>query len=76
MAEKLESLGFGDIVISVKSSNVKLMVESTRLIHQTLPYPLHLGVTEAGLGQAGLVKSAVGSVLYCLMELEIPYAYH
>lgn len=60
MAEKLESLGFGDIVISVKSSNVKLMVESTRLIHQTLPYPLHLGVTEAGLGQAGLVKSAVG----------------
>ncbi|WP_154852289.1 (E)-4-hydroxy-3-methylbut-2-enyl-diphosphate synthase [Cyclobacterium xiamenense] len=57
---------FHDIVISMKSSNTQVMVQAYRLLVQKLdeggfkPYPLHLGVTEAGDGEDGRVKSAVG----------------
>lgn len=56
----LESLDFEDIVISVKSSHVRSMIQTNRLLADMCPYALHLGVTEAGgLGQ-GTVKGAVG----------------
>src|SRR3989339_103159 len=56
---------FHDIVLSLKSSNVKVMVEATRLLvrrmdEEGMDYPLHLGVTEAGEGGDGRLKSAYG----------------
>lgn len=56
----LEEVGFGDIKISVKHSNVPTMVDSYRLLSQTVDYPLHLGVTEAGPPPGGLIKSVAG----------------
>lgn len=56
----LEEAGFEDIVLSLKASDVRLTVESYRLAHQRFPYPLHLGVTEAGLPGQGTIKSAIG----------------
>ena len=57
--------GFGDVVISIKASNTVVMVQSVRLLVQQMDkedmhYPLHLGVTEAGEGEDGRIKSAVG----------------
>lgn len=59
-ASLLENCGFEDIVISIKSSDVKLMIAAYRLLAAKVDYPLHLGVTEAGTERMGLVKSAVG----------------
>ena len=56
----LEKHGFNDIVISVKSSDVKTMVSAYRKLAATVDYPLHLGVTESGTGERGVVRSAVG----------------
>ena len=56
----LEDVGFHDIKISVKHSNVPLMVESYRLLAEQIEYPLHLGVTEAGPPPGGLIKSVAG----------------
>ena len=61
---------FNDVVISVKASNVVVMVETVRLLvkamaDEGMDYPLHLGVTEAGDGEDGRVKSAVG--IGCLL---------
>jgi (E)-4-hydroxy-3-methylbut-2-enyl-diphosphate synthase len=53
-------VGFEDVKISVKASNVALMIEAYRLLADTVPYPLHLGVTEAGPPPAGLVKATAG----------------
>ncbi len=55
-----ESLNFENIVLSVKTSNVPLMIETNRLLSQKVNYPLHLGVTEAGTIQTGILRSAVG----------------
>ena len=56
---------FNDIVISVKASNTRVMVDTVRLLvktmkHEHMAFPLHLGVTEAGEGEDGRIKSAVG----------------
>jgi (E)-4-hydroxy-3-methylbut-2-enyl-diphosphate synthase len=51
---------FHDIVISVKSTNVQLMIEAYRYLSSETNYPLHLGVTEAGTIRVGTIKSAVG----------------
>ncbi|MCD7727243.1 MAG: flavodoxin-dependent (E)-4-hydroxy-3-methylbut-2-enyl-diphosphate synthase [Ruminococcus sp.] len=59
-AKILEELDFYDTVISIKSSNVKTMIESYRLLASQCDYPLHLGVTEAGTERMGVIKSAVG----------------
>jgi (E)-4-hydroxy-3-methylbut-2-enyl-diphosphate synthase len=59
-ARLLEEVDFHDIKISVKHSNVRQMVESYRLLADTVEYPLHLGVTEAGPPPAGLIKSVAG----------------
>ncbi len=56
----LNKFDFDDIVISIKSSNVKLMISAYRLLAQQTNYPLHLGVTEAGTERMGLIKSAIG----------------
>jgi (E)-4-hydroxy-3-methylbut-2-enyl-diphosphate synthase len=58
--QALEAAGFRDIVISVKSSDVKTMINANRLIAAKWDYPLHLGVTEAGTYETGLIKSAAG----------------
>lgn len=56
----LESLDFHDIVISLKASSVKLTIEAYRLAAKTFPYPLHVGVTEAGTTFSGLIKTSMG----------------
>jgi (E)-4-hydroxy-3-methylbut-2-enyl-diphosphate synthase len=57
--------GFNELVVSMKASNTRIMVESTRLLvnymfREDLVYPLHLGVTEAGDGEDGRIRSATG----------------
>ncbi|MDE6401004.1 MAG: flavodoxin-dependent (E)-4-hydroxy-3-methylbut-2-enyl-diphosphate synthase, partial [Clostridiales bacterium] len=54
----LEKFGFYDIVISVKSSDVKTTVDAYRKIASQVDYPLHLGVTESGADERGIVRSA------------------
>ena len=56
----LEDLNFDQIKISLKASDVPLMIAAYRLMAQKVSYPLHLGVTEAGNAKHGIVKSAVG----------------
>lgn len=56
----LEDVGFTDIKISVKHSHVPSMVNAYRLLADTVDYPLHLGVTEAGPPPGGLIKSVAG----------------
>jgi (E)-4-hydroxy-3-methylbut-2-enyl-diphosphate synthase len=56
----LESLDFRDFKISVKSSSVPTMIRAYRMLAARVPYPLHLGVTEAGPPSTGAIKSAVG----------------
>ncbi|MDS0524892.1 flavodoxin-dependent (E)-4-hydroxy-3-methylbut-2-enyl-diphosphate synthase [Clostridium sp. SHJSY1] len=56
----LEELDFYDIVISIKSSDVKMMIEAYRLMSEKCDYPLHLGVTESGTKEKGTIKSSVG----------------
>lgn len=56
----LEKFDFEDIVLSLKSSNVKTMVDAYKLISEKCDYPLHLGVTEAGTKRMGIIKSAAG----------------
>ena len=58
--ELLESLDFHDFKISVKSTHVPTMIRAYRLLSERVPYPLHLGVTEAGTAFAGSIKSAIG----------------
>ncbi|MGO9195817.1 MAG: flavodoxin-dependent (E)-4-hydroxy-3-methylbut-2-enyl-diphosphate synthase [Acidimicrobiales bacterium] len=55
-----EEVGFDDVKISVKASNVPLMIEAYRLASETFDHPLHLGVTEAGPPPAGLLKGTAG----------------
>ncbi|RMF25352.1 MAG: flavodoxin-dependent (E)-4-hydroxy-3-methylbut-2-enyl-diphosphate synthase [Deltaproteobacteria bacterium] len=59
-ARILEDLDFRDIKISIKASSVPLMVEAYRLLAARCDYPLHLGVTEAGIPPSGTIKSAIG----------------
>ena len=56
----LEKHDFNDIVISIKSSNVPTMMQAYRLLSDQCDYPLHVGVTEAGTYQMGLIKSGMG----------------
>src|SRR6201988_1044601 len=56
----LERLDFHDFKISVKSSHVPTMIRAYRMLSAKVPYPLHLGVTEAGTPFSGSIKSAVG----------------
>jgi len=58
--EILESMDFYDIALSLKATDMNLMIETYRLAAKTFPYPLHLGVTEAGTAFSGAIKSAMG----------------
>jgi (E)-4-hydroxy-3-methylbut-2-enyl-diphosphate synthase len=55
-----EEVGFDDVKISVKASNVPLMIEAYRMLADATDHPLHLGVTEAGPPPAGLIKATAG----------------
>jgi (E)-4-hydroxy-3-methylbut-2-enyl-diphosphate synthase len=55
-----DEVGFDDVKISVKSSNVPVMIDSYRLLSETVDHPLHLGVTEAGPLPGGLLKGTAG----------------
>ncbi|MBQ9324338.1 MAG: flavodoxin-dependent (E)-4-hydroxy-3-methylbut-2-enyl-diphosphate synthase [Clostridia bacterium] len=59
-AQMLEKAHFSDIVLSMKASDVRTTVEVYRLASQACDYPLHVGVTEAGLPGQGTIKSAIG----------------
>ena len=56
----LEDNGFTDIILSLKASSVKLMVEAYQLASQEFNYPLHVGLTEAGTNYGGLIKGSIG----------------
>lgn len=56
----LEDLDFFDIVISLKASNVEVAVKAYEQASATFPYPLHIGITEAGTKFSGTIKSAIG----------------
>lgn len=56
----LERENFYDIKISVKATDVDMMIEAYRILSDRVEYPLHLGVTEAGMGRMGIIKSAIG----------------
>ena len=58
--ELLERLDYRDFKISVKASHVPTMIRAYRMLSEKVPYPLHLGVTEAGTPFSGSIKSAVG----------------
>ena len=59
-ASLLEKFDFDDIALSMKSSNVKIMIDAYRLVAAKCNYPLHLGVTETGTPTVGVLKSAIG----------------
>ena len=56
----LEELDFHDIVLSIKASNIDLAYEAYKLAAETFPYPLHVGITEAGTSFKGLITSSIG----------------
>jgi (E)-4-hydroxy-3-methylbut-2-enyl-diphosphate synthase len=58
--ELMESLDFENFKISIKSTNVPYTIAANRLLAEKVPYPLHLGITEAGTKWSGSLKSAVG----------------
>ena len=55
-----EQFGFENLVVSLKSSDVIMMIDAYRLIAKKIDYPLHLGITEAGPERMGTIKSAIG----------------
>ena len=59
-ASLLERFDFSDIVISVKASTVADMIKANRILAASTSYPLHLGVTEAGVGNSAIIKSSIG----------------
>jgi (E)-4-hydroxy-3-methylbut-2-enyl-diphosphate synthase len=58
--ELMESLDFENFKVSIKSTNVPNTIAANRLLSERIPYPLHLGITEAGTKWSGSLKSAVG----------------
>lgn len=59
-ARMLEKCGFDDIVLSYKATDIKTMVDACRLAARTSDYPQHIGVTESGTADVGIIKSAAG----------------
>lgn len=59
-AKLLSDRGYNDIALSIKASSVRMTVDANRLAHESCDYPLHLGVTEAGGAEEGVVKGAIG----------------
>ena len=59
-ATLLEKFGFSDIIISMKTTNVPDMIAANRLLAKAVDYPIHIGVTESGFAERGMLRSAVG----------------
>lgn len=59
-ASLLEKFDFEDIIISIKGSSVEQMIKANRLVAERCDYPIHIGVTEAGSEEYGMIKSAAG----------------
>jgi len=59
-ARLLEDMDFQDIVVSIKSSDVCMNFDAHKILDAKTDYPLHIGITEAGMGESGVIKSAVG----------------
>lgn len=57
---KIERMGFDDLVLSIKSSNVKMNYDAHMLVKEMTDHPLHIGITESGTPENGRLKSAVG----------------
>jgi len=66
---RLEDAGVEDVIVSAKATSPAVTLQANRLIAEELPYPLHVGVTEAGLGDAGVVRSAAGLALILAVGL-------
>ena len=60
----LEKYDFHDIVVSIKASDVPFSLEAYRILSESIPYPIHVGITEAGTVYIGTIKSAVGIGAY------------
>lgn len=58
--KRIEDMGYDNLVISIKSSDVMMCIKGHELIAKESPYPLHVGITEAGTVNAGNIKSSVG----------------
>ena len=56
----IEDLGYDNLVVSIKSSDVLMCVKAHELLADKTPYPLHVGITESGMVQSGNIKSAIG----------------
>lgn len=56
----IEDLGYDNLVISIKSSDVMMCVHAHELLAGKTPYPLHVGITESGTVLSGNIKSAIG----------------
>jgi (E)-4-hydroxy-3-methylbut-2-enyl-diphosphate synthase len=56
----LEKLKFRDIVVSIKSTSVPVTIEAYRMLAKKVDYPLHVGITEAGISASGMIRSSVG----------------
>lgn len=56
----IENMGYDDLVVSIKSSDVMMCVKAHELIAKVCPYPLHVGITESGTLLAGNIKSSIG----------------
>ena len=56
----LEDTGFSDIVISIKSSDVRMNYDAHKMLDELTDYPLHIGITESGTNESGIIKSSVG----------------
>ena len=59
----IEECGYDRIVVSIKSSNVLMCVRAHELLSEQCPYPLHVGITEAGADMPGIVKSSIGMAM-------------
>ncbi len=56
----LEQFDFGNIIVAVKSSDVRMMIAANRIVAESCNYPMHIGVTEAGSERGGSIKGAIG----------------
>lgn len=65
--EILTGEGFDDIIVSLKANTARMTIDAYKIVAEQIPYPLHLGVTEAGLGRSAVVNSwtGVGALLQC-----------
>ena len=66
----IESMGYDNLVVSIKSSDVLMCVKAHELIAKECPYPLHVGITESGTVYSGNVKSSVGlGIILCVFSM-------